>query len=296
MKIFIYLPNWLGDATMAAGAINLLKKTYKECEFVFYGSYVACALYENLGHTIIEDKKNRLKQFKNIKEKFDIAISFKASFSSKFLFLFIKAKKKLLFNKEKAKQIHQVLKYANLLKKLNINYTELDTSLAFKKLKQRNFIAIAPGAKYGSAKCYEPKYFAQIAASFKGYKVLLFGVKSDEEICKKIEEELNRLNVKVINLCSKTSIKRLILALSSCKYLLANDSGIMHIGAALNIRVFAFFGATNILQTSPFSKNAQVFSLKLDCSPCMKRLCPLKHHNCMKQMTADLVLNNMKLS
>lgn len=296
MKIFIYLPNWLGDAAMAAAAINLLKKTYTNCKFIFYGSYVACALYENLGQTIIEEKKNRLKQFKNIKENFDIAISFKASLSSKLLFLFINAKKKILFNKEKAKQIHQVIKYANLLKKLNITYDELDNSLAFKKLKQRDFIAIAAGAKYGSAKCYEPKYFAQIAANFKGYKVLLFGVKSDEEVCKIIENELKKLDVKVINLCSKTNIKRLILALSSCKYLFANDSGIMHIGAALNIRVFAFFGATNITQTRPFSKNSQVFSLNLKCSPCMKRICPLKHHNCMKLMDTDYVLSKIKLN
>lgn len=293
MKIFIYLPNWLGDAAMAAGSINALIKKYPNANITFYGSFVACQLYKNLGDIIVENKKERLKQFLNIKDKFDIAISYKASLSSKVLLFLLKAKLKFYFKADKKAQIHQVLKYFNLLASLGLS-NDLDMSLPFKRLKTRKLVGIAAGANYGASKCYEPEYFAKIASTFKEHRIIIFGTKNEEQICLKIENELKKYNIKAINLCGKTDIKKLVLAISSLEYLLANDSGIMHLGASFNINVLAFFGSTNIKQTAPFCKNAQIFSLNLDCSPCMKRVCPLKHHNCMKQMTPEFVLKHLR--
>ena len=295
MKIFIYLPNWLGDATMSAGAINALIYKYPNAKITFYGSFVSCELFKNLGEIIVENKKERYKQIKSIKTQFDLAISFKASLSSKILLFFINAKQKLYFKANKKDQTHQVIKYFNLLKPLNIN-NDLNTKLPFNKLKTRKLLGIAAGANYGASKCYEPEYFAKIASAFKEHRILIFGTKNEEQICLKLESELKKYNIKAINLCGKTSIKKLIYAVSSLDYLLANDSGIMHIGASFNIKVLAFFGSTNINQTAPFCKNAKVFSLNLPCSPCMKRICPLKHHKCMKDLTPDLVLKELKMS
>ena len=122
----------------------------------------------------------------------------------------------------------------------------------------------------------------------------LFGTKNEAGICNFIEDELKKYDIKAINLCGRTNIKRLALAVSSLDYLLANDSGIMHLGASFNIKVLAFFGPTNTKQTYPFCNNGKLFSLFLPCSPCAKKVCPLKHHNCMKQMTPEFVLEQMR--
>ncbi|MBT0880106.1 MULTISPECIES: glycosyltransferase family 9 protein [unclassified Campylobacter] len=293
MKIFIYLPNWLGDAIMAAGAINALIKKYPNAKITFYGSFVACELYKDLGKIVVEIKKQRLKQIKALKEEFDLGISFKASLSSKFLLFILNAKKKFYFKANKSDNTHQVLKYFNLIKPLGLD-EQLNTALPFKKLKTRKLIGIAAGANYGAAKCYEPSYFAKIASTFKEHKIILFGTKNEAGICNFIEDELKKYDIKAINLCGKTNIKRLALAVSSLDYLLANDSGIMHLGASFNIKVLAFFGPTNTKQTYPFCDNGKLFSLFLPCSPCAKKVCPLKHHNCMKQMTPEFVLEQMR--
>lgn len=293
MKIFIYLPNWLGDAIMAAGAINALIKKFPNAKITFYGSFIACEIYKNLGEIIVEKKGERLKQIRNLKQEFDLGISFKASISSKVLLFMLKAKKKFYFNANKSDNTHQVLKYFNLLKELNLD-DNLNTQIPYKKLKTKKLLGIAAGAKYGAAKCYEPSYFAQIASTFKDHKIILFGTKNESDICNIIEEELKKYNIKAINLCGKTDIKKLCLAVSSLDYLLANDSGIMHLGASYNVNVLAFFGPTNIYQTYPYCKNGKLFSLKLPCSPCAKRVCPLKHHKCMKDLTPEIVLKELR--
>lgn len=299
MRIFINLPTWLGDSVMASAAIYALKEHFKDAYLVFYGSFVSTELFKNFQNssTLVENKKQRYIQIlKNRKElaEFDYALSFRSAFSSKIILKLIKAKQRFYFDKYKLKNEHQVLKYLNFVES-TFNFKALSQSLKLPispKTSQTKILALNPGAHYGSAKRWEASYFAKVAKFFANtHKILIFGVGKERELCDEIEQILKIEGVKVKNLCGKTSIRSLCKNISMCDLFITNDSGPMHIGAAYGVKTLAIFGPTRFTQTSPWNNpNAKIIRLDLPCSPCMKRVCPLTHHQCMKDLKPELVI------
>ena len=167
------------------------------------------------------------------------------------------------------------------------------SEFCFKELK---FLGINAGAHYGLAKRWPPQYFATVANAFSStHQILIFGVKSESEICSEIENLLLKKCIKAINLCAKTSIKELCEYISALDLLLTNDSGTMHIAAVYKIKSVVLFGPTNFKQTSPWNnQNARLLHLNLSCMPCMKRICPLKTHECMLNLKPEFVINAAK--
>lgn len=292
-NIFIYLPNWLGDAVMSSAAIKIIKDNYPKAKITFYGNKISCDIFSGYDDCefIYEDKKHRFKQFLKL-PKYDLAISFKGSFSAKMCFFVLKSKKKLFFNKKT--QGHQVEKYANLISSV-CEFTKDDLKLFIpftKKQSDEKLFGINAGAKYGSAKRWEAKYFADVAKEYaKTHKIIIFGVDSEKDICDEIKQTLIDNDIKCENLCGKTTIKSLCEYISSLDLFITNDSGPMHIAAAYDIKTVAIFGPTKDNETSPYSKNAKIVKLNLDCMPCMKRSCPLNHHKCMKDLKPQIVIN-----
>ncbi len=300
MNIFIELPTWLGDAIMTTSAIEEFVKKYPKAKLTFFGSYVsieALKAHPNCIKSIIDkSKKSKTRLFwlyKMAKKlgQFDIAISFRSSFVSTLFLNFIKAKEKLQYNKNNFHG-HQVEKYASFLK---VKPKKL-------KLYQKPFIyknktiGLNPGATYGSAKRWYPKEFAKVADTLSkeyGYNIIIFGGPNEKEIAKEIEENLHIKNF--INLAGKTSVKELIEKIGGLSGFITNDSGPMHVAAAYQVPTIAIFGPTNYKETSQWmNKKGIIVSKDLDCSPCMKRICPLKHHNCMKMITANDVISTIK--
>ncbi len=300
MNIFIELPTWLGDTIMATSAIEEFVKKYPKAKLTFFGSYVsieALKAHPNYVKSVIDkSKKSKTRLFwlyKTAKKlgQFDIAISFRSSFISMLFLKFISAKEKLQYDKNAFKG-HQVEKYASLLK---VKPKRL-------KLYQKPFIyknktiGLNPGATYGSAKRWYPKEFAMVADVLSdeyGYDIVIFGGPNEKEIAKEIEENLHIKNY--INLAGKTSIKELIEKIGGLNGFITNDSGPMHIAAAYGVPTVAIFGPTNYKETSQWmNKRGLIVSKDLDCSPCMKRICPLKHHNCMKMITANDVISKIR--
>ena len=301
MNIFIYLPNWLGDAVMASAALKALLTSFPKAKYLIYGSFVSSQIYENLSRDydisfVIENKKKRFRQALSLRaQHFDLAISFKGSMSARLFLLLLRAKKRLMFF-QKISSKHQVLKYLELLRGLVKIPENPELFLPFKKRKTQKLFGINAGAKYGSAKRYEPEYFAIVAKHFAPwYKIVIFGVESEQELCAQIEQSLLKKGVKAINLCGKTSIKNLVKIISSLDLMLSNDSGPMHVAAAMGVKTLGIFGPTNFYETSPFSKRASIVHLSLACMPCMKRICPLKHQNCMKQLMPELIIKKLEL-
>ncbi len=300
MNIFIELPTWLGDTIMATSAIEEFVKKYPKAKLTFFGSYVsieALKAHPNYVKSVIDkSKKSKTRLFwlyKTAKKlgQFDIAISFRSSFISMLFLKFISAKEKLQYDKNAFKG-HQVEKYASLLK---VKPKRL-------KLYQKPFIyknktiGLNPGATYGSAKRWYPKEFAMVADTLSkeyGYDIVIFGGPNEKEIAKEIEENLHIKNY--INLAGKTSIKELIEKIGGLNGFITNDSGPMHIAAAYGVPTVAIFGPTDYKETSQWmNKKGLIVSKNLDCSPCMKRICPLKHHNCMKMITANDVISKIR--
>ncbi|MDD2701690.1 MAG: lipopolysaccharide heptosyltransferase II [Sideroxydans sp.] len=149
-----------------------------------------------------------------------------------------------------------------------------------------------PGAEYGPAKRWPAHYFAELAQRLrsKGYAVWLIGSPKDKEVADKI---VALGNEPCRNLCGATDLADAIALLSCAKLVVSNDSGLMHIAAALDRPMLAIFGSSSPQFTPPLSDQARVLKLDLSCSPCFKRECPLGHFNCMLQLTPQEVARHL---
>lgn len=145
-----------------------------------------------------------------------------------------------------------------------------------------------PGAEYGPAKRWPVPYFAEIAQRLQkhGFAVWIIGSAKDREIAENIVALGNQESR---NLCGSTDLADAIALLSCAQLVISNDSGLMHLAAALDKPTLALFGSSSPQFTPPLSSHAQILKLDLKCSPCFKRECPLGHFNCMVQLTPELV-------
>jgi len=150
-------------------------------------------------------------------------------------------------------------------------------------------LAMCPGAEYGSSKRWPPAYFAQVAkqALANGMQVWLFGSGNDAPLADVIMQNTNQ---RCVNLIGKTDLAQAVDLLSLASVVLTNDSGLMHIAAALDIPMFAIFGSSSPKFTPPMSDKAKLLALDLACRPCFKRTCPLQHHRCMQDIKPNQVI------
>ena len=307
MKLFIEIPTWLGDAVMATPAIENIIKSYTDVEITVFGSFVSTKLFinhPNVKNIVIDNsKKSKFRYLELFKiamklEKFDMAISFRSSFTTKFFFFFIKSIKKYIFKKSKD-NIHQVLKYNNSINSfLQKNEEAGDLKIYTKPFSfSKPTLGINPGATYGSAKRWYPNEFAKVAITLSSrYDIVIFGGPDEVEIANDIEKELiNNGILNYQNLAGKTTVPELIEKIAGLDLFITNDSGPMHVAAAFKVKTVSIFGPTKFSETNQWNnKNGAIVTKGLDCAPCMKRVCPLKHHNCMKLITAADVLNTIK--
>ena len=154
-------------------------------------------------------------------------------------------------------------------------------------------LALCPGAEFGPAKQWPEEYYAKIAQLWldKGWHVWLFGSANDRPVC----DTINTITDNACeNLAGRTRLGDAIDLLALASFVLTNDSGLMHIAAALQRPMVAIFGSSDPAFTPPLSETAQVERLGLDCSPCFKRECPLGHLNCLKQLSPERVTSAMR--
>jgi heptosyltransferase-2 len=157
----------------------------------------------------------------------------------------------------------------------------------------RPVAAFAPGAEYGPAKRWPARHFAQLARELaaRGDQVWLFGSRKDAEVT----AEIQRLSGGAcVDLAGRTSLEEAIDLLSLAARVASNDSGLMHVAAALDRPMAAIFGSSSPAFTPPLSAAARVISLRLSCSPCFARTCPLGHTNCLETLPPADVLAALK--
>jgi heptosyltransferase II len=149
-------------------------------------------------------------------------------------------------------------------------------------------IAIGAGASYGSAKCWPPPRFAEVANRLQAEAdadVILFGTSAEASVATAISADMRRPPV---DLTGKTPIADLPALLSQCHLFIGNDSGAMHIAAAVGLPVVAVFGPTDPEGTAPVTPRCDIVQQKPYCSPCFLRRCPTDHR-CMTTITANIV-------
>ena len=155
----------------------------------------------------------------------------------------------------------------------------------------------APGAEFGPAKRWPAAHFAEVARGL-DVPVLLLGSAKEAALCEEISAAAPG---RCMNLAGKTTLLQALAAISAAKHVLSNDSGLMHVAAALGVRQVAVFGSSSPRHTPPLNDRATVLWLKddasyqppLDCAPCFQRDCPLGHTRCLNDITAAKVLQSL---
>jgi len=154
-------------------------------------------------------------------------------------------------------------------------------------------LALCPGAEYGPSKQWPAESFAEIAGAMldRDWQVWLLGSDNDATVA----GEINRLSTnRCTDLTGKTSIAQAVHLMALCTAVVSNDSGLMHVAAALQKPLVAIFGSTDPGHTPPLSDNHRIEYLSLSCSPCFERQCPLYHLNCLKGITPPSVLADIE--
>ncbi len=329
MKIIVRMPNWIGDLVMATPILIDLRNAYPDAEITAMCQENVAPLLEKEPAIDELFRFSRAKGFfrriteRNIAGKlkrgdYDLGILLTNSFSSAWRFRQGGVKQILGYRadgrgfllttpvsfSEKRKEKHLVETYKELLAPLGIPISSTEPRLivsdeeireAWEFVKRlyispdAKLIGINPGAAYGTAKCWLPDRFAEVAknlvrADTKNV-VLFFGDRSHKELIGNI---CAGLESRVINLAGQTDLRQLLALIKICSAFLTNDSGPMHIADSLDIPLIALFGSTSPVATGPYKQRQSIIQKKVPCSPCFKRVCPIDFP-CMKKIGADEV-------
>jgi heptosyltransferase-2 len=151
---------------------------------------------------------------------------------------------------------------------------------------------LCPGAEYGPAKRWPAEHYGRLAAALagRGFAVWLLGARGDTAVC---EDVVRASGGQATSLAGKTALDEAIELIARADLVVSNDSGLMHIAAALQVPQVALFGSSSPLHTPPLSARAKVVWLHLDCSPCFKRECPLGHLRCLREIAPERVLEEV---
>jgi len=155
-------------------------------------------------------------------------------------------------------------------------------------------LGLCPGAEYGEAKRWPAEYYAEVAnkALNQGWQVWLFGSEKDIPVTATINDLVRG---RCQDWGGKTNLGEAIDLMSLCDAVISNDSGLMHVAAALDKKLIAIYGSSDPHHTPPMHPDAVVEYLGLDCSPCFKRECPLGHLNCLKQIMPVKVSSQLNI-
>jgi heptosyltransferase-2 len=320
VKILVILPNWLGDAIMATPAIELLASHYQDARFTFVGSYVSIQALKHhplCQRAVVDETKkasNRyVATYKLARDlgRFHLAVSFRNQLHASLLLRFTKTVVCIsrrswhsMFLLSHTPRIsttqHLVKQYAELAMIDADHWSGAIPNLKlYIKAEQFNkpTLGINAGATYGSAKRWYPQRFAEVAKEFAHrFDIIIFGGPNEVEMANEIESNLKSFNISNYkNLAGKTNIEELCSHIAGCSLLITNDSGPMHVAAAYQVPTVAIFGPTKHKETSQWmNEKSKIVRHEMDCSPCMKRECPLGHHECMKNITSSEVVDAVR--
>jgi heptosyltransferase-2 len=324
-KILVRGPNWIGDAIMCTPALAALRSGFPHAHLTLLVNATVAELLKNNPHMdkiCIYDRsgqhrglagKFKLSQELS-KESFDLAVLFQNAFEAALLAKLAKIPIRygyptdgrgfLLTHHARLPNAacHQVEYYLHLLeaaglkgdpKRLWLVTTDEENEAAKQYIRSQgidggSLVGINPGATYGAAKRWSTDRYAQLADRLiesQKARVVIFGGPGEESLGRAIASQMRH---SALLLSGRLTVRELMAMIQQCALLITNDSGPMHIAAALGIPLVAIFGPTDPQTTSPWGEKSLLLRKPVDCSPCLLRECPIDHR-CMTRMAVDEV-------
>jgi heptosyltransferase II len=329
-NLIIRTPNWVGDAVMSTPFLRAVRKNFPHARITLLAKPWVAPVYENNPHIdriLTYDAAGRHRglsgKFRLAKDlrkhDFDLALLLQNAFEAALLVWMAGIPIRLGYDTDarnmllthpvhrypSLKRLHQIDYYLEILNgaklvanpgEIQIFISDEEKSQAIRRIRVGGcsdsacVIGINPGAAYGTAKRWFANRFAEVCNCLKsipGACFLVFGGPGEEELGKAIADSVGD---SCINLCGKTTLREAISLIGQCRLFITNDSGLMHVAAALHIPQIAIFGSTDHTTTSPRNHLSHIVRMPVACSPCMKPDCPIDHR-CMDAVTVDHVLD-----
>jgi len=318
-KILIRGPNWVGDAVLAIPAMKAVRARFPDAEItllirpwvagLFTSAPFVDKVWSETKPSSLADWIRVTREIRN--RQFDLALLLPNSFESALMMFAGGVPQRIGYATDGRQWMltnavttapqsrHQVHYYLDLVKTLSatpdrpsieIEATSDERSTARRLLAAEGiphdapFLVLNPGAAYGSAKRWHEHQFANVADSLArefGLHVAIIGSEAERGIANQICE---RMISATAVLSGKTSLETLIGVLAESSLMITNDSGPMHVAAALGVSTVAIFGSTDETVTGPYGPRARVVKHAVECSPCLLRECPIDHR-CMTRVT-----------
>jgi heptosyltransferase-2 len=333
-RLLIRSTNWIGDAVMTTPAVRSIRESFPRTHISILAKPWVAPVFENSTHVdavLIYDGAGRhggnwgkVRLAKDLRKyRFDAAILLQNAFEAA-LITFLAgipirigydtdARSLLLTHavscRPEIKKIHQTRYYLNILRSTGLKDGDQDLHLALSSRqraqaedvlarhgvsKSEGLVGINPSAAFGPAKQWSPDRFARLADKiheFSGRRIIIFGGPDDVQLGRRIAR---MMKYRPLDLSGRTDLGEAMALIDRCSLFITNDSGLMHVAAALDAPLVAIFGSTNPTATGPLSSQSRVVQADLPCSPCLKSECPEGHLKCMDQIDVDKVFGVVK--
>jgi heptosyltransferase-2 len=326
-RILVRATNWLGDAVLSLPALRAVRERFPEAYLAVSARPWVAELYrrEPFCDQLLEYPKGmrRRELARTLRgQRFDCALLLPNAFAAALMVWLARIPHRIGYSRDGRAALlteavrppepgevpaHECYYYLELLRRAGIlerlpvvNRIELSNVEATRQAGQDTFrrmgleeavVGLSPGAQNSRAKQWPAENFAGAAvrlAGELGAGVALFGSPAERPLAQAITEAVRRTGHRVLNLAGETGLRQFLELAAACRVFLTNDSGAMHIAAALAVPTVAVFGPTIVEATGPISPRARVVREPVECSPCMLRDCPIDHR-CMRRVSVERV-------
>jgi heptosyltransferase-2 len=328
-RILIRSTNWIGDAVMTTPAVRAIRRNYPDAHIAMVVKPWVAPVFAHSPHVdeiieyaVTDRHKGWLGPIRLAKDlrrfTFDAAFLLQNAIEAALIAFMAGIPQRIGFDTDARrllltlavpctpaiKSIHQTGYYLKMLEGagLTAGSQTLELCLGHDDRRQaekilaahglgpdRRIIGLNPSATFGPAKQWFPQRYAALGDRLNqtvDAAIVIFGGPSDRDLGQQI---IRTMRVPAIDLSGRTRLGEAMALIDRCDVFVTNDSGLMHVAAALDTPLVAIFGSTNSTTTSPFSATSRIVRVPIECSPCMKPLCPLGHMNCMRLVTVDMV-------
>lgn len=312
-NILIRTTNWVGDAVMSLPALRALREACPSAKLTILARPWVADLYgrEPFCDELIPWRGYRWETIQQIRGRgFDCAILLQNAFGAAATVRMAGIPRRVGYNRDGRGWLltdaiavpqpgeippHESYYYLELLRRARIIDAPLPVEplirLSSRGTVTEARVGVSPGAAYGPAKRWLPERFAEAAvevARETSSEVIVLGTASEHAVCEQVAAAVRASGIAATNLAGATSLSAFIDEVAKCRVMLTNDSGSMHIASALGVPTVVVFGATNPITTGPTGPLSRVVREPVECSPCLKRECPIDHR-CMTRVSAGRV-------